>query len=116
RKVVSYPKKLSKKLCRSNTLSNKPPLLCGNKDIDTFIQDTKSRKQHCDDFVEWIPYSDINIDKTSIAKGLYSEIFVGKWEPLKQGEVVNHKESTNIDIVLKVLAESKNSKPEFLKE
>ncbi|CAG8779659.1 19414_t:CDS:2, partial [Cetraspora pellucida] len=115
RKVVSYPKNLSKKLCRSNTLSNKPPSSCGNKDIDTFIQDTKSRKQHCDDFVEWIPYSDINIDK-AIAKGSYSEIFVGKWEPLKQIEVVNHKESTNLDIVLKVLAESKNSKPEFLKE
>ncbi|CAG8668491.1 16148_t:CDS:2, partial [Cetraspora pellucida] len=112
RKVISYPKKL----CRSNSLSRQPSLSCGNDYIDTFIQNTVERKQHCDDFIEWIPFSDINIDKTPIAKGLNSEVFIGKWEPLKQSEVVDHKESTNVDIVLKVLRESKNFRPEFLNE
>ncbi|CAG8590845.1 8050_t:CDS:2, partial [Racocetra fulgida] len=60
-------------------------------------------KQHCDDFIEWIPYSNINIDKNPIAKGHNSKVFIGKWEE-------------SINIVLKVLKESKNFKSEFLNE
>ncbi|CAG8645534.1 14779_t:CDS:2, partial [Dentiscutata erythropus] len=75
-------------------------------------KDTISIKKHCDDFIEWIPFTDIEIKHIPIRKGDFSEIFIGKWKPLKQDEAVENKELINIDIVLKVFKGSEN----FLKE
>ncbi|RIB10937.1 hypothetical protein C2G38_2204792 [Gigaspora rosea] len=117
RKVIGYPRKI----CRSNSLSNRPFPSCGNEDIDAFIEDTKpkeeSKKEYCDYFLEWIPYSHIKLIKNDpIAEGNYSRVFIGEWKPLEQGdEVVDDKELIYIDIALKVLKESKNLGSECLK-
>ncbi|CAG8811168.1 40786_t:CDS:2, partial [Gigaspora margarita] len=116
--VIGYPRKI----CRSNSLPNRSFLSCGNEDIDAFIEDTKpkgeSKKEYCDYFLEWIPYSHIRLIKNDpIAKGNYSRVFIGKWKPLEQDdEVVDDKELINIDIALKVLKESENFGFEFLNE
>ncbi|CAG8834082.1 30796_t:CDS:2, partial [Gigaspora margarita] len=94
---------------------------CGNKDINAFIENTKpkeSKKEYCDYFIEWIPYSHIKlINNDPIAKGNYSKVFIGEWKPLEQGdEVVDDKELINIDIALKVLKESNNLGSVFLNE
>ncbi|CAG8733754.1 26279_t:CDS:2, partial [Gigaspora rosea] len=83
-------------------------LSCGNEDIDAFIEDTKpkeeSKKEYCDYFIEWIPYSHIKlINNDPIAESNYSQ----------DEEVVDDKELINIDIALKDLNESKNFGPNF---
>ncbi|CAG8564955.1 9874_t:CDS:2 [Dentiscutata erythropus] len=110
RKVIGY----TKKLCRTNLLPSKSSS-SGNENIDEFIKYTKSNKKHCDDFIEWIPYSDIEINNDPIVKGGFSKIFIGKWHPIKQDYgVVDDKELINI--ALKVLNGSKNLGPTFLNE
>ncbi|RIB08257.1 kinase-like domain-containing protein [Gigaspora rosea] len=98
--------------CRYNLLSKQPHLSCGNKYIDAFIQDTKSKRKHCDDFIEWIPCSEIEIYDL-IIEGGYSKIFIGKWDPLKRED---KKKLSNINIVLKVLKGSENFDLKFLNE
>ncbi|KAF0546325.1 serine/threonine protein kinase [Gigaspora margarita] len=116
-KVIGYPRKI----CRSNSFPNRPLPSCGNKDINAFIENTKpkeSKKEYCDYFIEWIPYSHIKlINNDPIAKGNYSKVFIGEWKPLEQGdEVVDDKELINIDIALKVLKGSNNLGSVFLNE
>ncbi|CAG8818844.1 16219_t:CDS:1, partial [Gigaspora rosea] len=84
--VIGY----TRKICRSNSLPNRPFLSCGNEDIDAFIEDTMlnrviyafiedtkpkedSKKEYCDYFLKWIPYSHIKLIKYDpIAEGNYS--------------------------------------------
>ncbi|CAG8437102.1 2128_t:CDS:10, partial [Scutellospora calospora] len=99
-------------------LSIKPLLLCENEYIDKFIQNTKSKNQYCDDFIEWIPCSDIK-KNDKIKRGGFSEVFSGKWIPFKQDEIGCNNEIVelpNVDIVLKVLKGSENFEPKFLDE
>ncbi|CAG8480977.1 20481_t:CDS:2 [Gigaspora margarita] len=94
KKVIGF----IKGLCRNNLLSKKPRLSCGNKYIDEFIQDTMSKRKHCDDFIEWIPCSEIEIYDLIIESG-NSKIFNGKWDPSKRED---KKKLSNINIVLKL--------------
>lgn len=118
--MIIVKKRLSdiqKKICRSNSLSKGQCLSSGNKEIDSFIQDTKSKKKHCDDFIEWIPYSSIVINDL-ITQGGFSKIFRGEWKPLVQFEITNNSQTSiqTVDVVLKVLNGSKIFKARFLTE
>ncbi|CAG8770009.1 7333_t:CDS:2, partial [Gigaspora margarita] len=78
----------------------------GNKDIDAFIKKTREESVTCDGFIEWIPIFDIQHIE-SLEQSGYSKIYSGRWNPF---------ELSSLNIILKVLKNSKDFDHKFLNE
>src|SRR5689334_18835981 len=111
RKIIGFPTEF----CRADLFSK-----YGNKqqskngDINAFIKKTKVVSVNCDDFVEWIPISDIeNIN--SLEQSGYSKICSGVWKPFKsRNKSIDEQEMPSLNVILKVLKSSQNFDNKFL--
>jgi hypothetical protein len=56
----------------------KNKLLSGNLKLDKFIKETQKNSKYCDDFIEWIPNSNIK-DIIYLTNGGNSKVYFGNW-------------------------------------
>ncbi|RIB10447.1 hypothetical protein C2G38_2043471 [Gigaspora rosea] len=83
----------------------------GNQDIDNLIKATHNKQFKYR--LEWIPFKDF-VDIKQIGSGGFSEVFTATWT---KGTLTGFKSrDENATVVLKVLKDSSNINPEFLKE
>ncbi|CAG8655059.1 4176_t:CDS:2 [Gigaspora margarita] len=91
RKFIGYPETF----CRRNFVSGSKKQ-CENQVIHDFLREIQSNSLFCNDFINWIPNSDVNYIKSHKKTG-FSEIFLGTWKPV-----------SSLNIVLKVFRDSRN--------
>ena len=53
----------------------------GNLILDEFIKETQLNSKHCDDFIEWIPHSNLENIKY-LTNGGNSKVYIGTWNLL----------------------------------
>src|SRR6266542_6280039 len=106
-RVISDPNQF----CRRQLLQSQWPQIkarstqtstsSGNLELDEFIEETQQNSKFCDDFVEWIPNSNLeNIEL--LTKGGNSKVYHGTWNLLLNMSLA----STNI--VLKAMRDPDN--------
>jgi len=117
-RVINYPNQL----CRRQFLPSQRPRVetrgiqinkqtspsrwtSGNSKLDEFIEETQQNSKFCDDFVEWIPNSNLENIKF-LTGGGNSEVYHGIWNLLLNISLASKKSSTNI--VLKAIRDSDN--------
>ncbi|GBB84323.1 hypothetical protein RclHR1_10940003 [Rhizophagus clarus] len=93
KRVISFPNNL----CRKQILSSIDNETSGNIKLDEFIKETQLNSKFCDDFIEWIPYSNLENIKY-LTSGGNSKIYFGNWLYNKS---LGSKSSLNV--VLKVI-------------
>ncbi|RGB38905.1 kinase-like domain-containing protein [Rhizophagus diaphanus] len=74
KKVISFPNNF----CRKQFLSSIDNETSGNINLDEFIKKTQLNSKFCDDFLEWIPYSNFENIKY-LTSGGNSKIYFGNW-------------------------------------
>lgn len=74
KKVISFPNNF----CRKQFLSSIDNETSGNINLDEFIKKTQLNSKFCDDFIEWIPYSNFENIKY-LTSGGNSKIYFGNW-------------------------------------
>ncbi|CAG8467736.1 26972_t:CDS:2 [Racocetra persica] len=97
KRFIGYPETFCRRKFR-------PQQECENPAIREFLQDIQENSAFCNNFIDWVPDSDVNYEK-SHRRNEFSEIFLGKWMPL-----------SSLNIVLKVLRDSRNIDHKFLNE
>ncbi|RHZ43821.1 hypothetical protein Glove_853g9 [Diversispora epigaea] len=80
----------------------------GNKNIDHFIENTRSKRNT----IEWVPFHHLH-DVEYIAKGGFSQIYKATWGKKNPDHITGLEEQ---QVVLKVLNNSQNVDKEFLNE
>ncbi|KAF0483841.1 kinase-like protein [Gigaspora margarita] len=81
--------------CRRNFVSRSKKQ-CENQVIHDFLQEIQSNSSFCNDFINWIPNSDVNYVRSHKKTGVL-EIFLGTQKPL-----------SSLNIVFKVFQDSQN--------
>ena len=76
-KMVNY----YSQFCRKHFLSHSQINTCGNVKLDEFIKETQLNSKYCDDFVEWIPRSNLE-NITYLTNGGNSKVYSGTWNLL----------------------------------
>jgi hypothetical protein len=74
----------------------------GNSKLDEFINDTQLTSKYCDDFIEWIPISNLE-NMEFLTNGGNSKVYCGTWNLLKMP--LNSKQLST-KIALKVIRDS----------
>ncbi|CAG8559294.1 15827_t:CDS:2 [Racocetra fulgida] len=97
KRFLGYPETFCRRKFR-------PQQECENPAIREFLQDIQKNSAFCNNFIDWVPDTDVNYEK-SHRKNEFSEVFLGKWMPL-----------SSLNIVLKVLRDSRNIDHKFLNE
>ncbi|CAB4443532.1 unnamed protein product [Rhizophagus irregularis] len=88
-KIMNYPNKLCRKQflppritstyeIQNSGTNNFFKLLSGNLKLDEFIKETQLNSKYCDDFIEWIPSSNLENIK-HLANGGSSKVYFGIW-------------------------------------
>jgi hypothetical protein len=94
KRVISFPNNLCRKQFLSSIDSNETS---GNFKLDEFIKETQLNSKFCDDFIEWIPYSNFeNIEY--LTSGGNSKIYFGNWLFNK-----SFASKSSLNVVLKVI-------------
>jgi hypothetical protein len=63
---------------KSESIGNGGSRTSGNSKLDGFIKETQLNSKYCDDFIEWIPYSNLENIKF-LTNGGNSKIYFGTW-------------------------------------
>ncbi|CAB4435992.1 unnamed protein product [Rhizophagus irregularis] len=93
KKVISFPNNF----CRKQFLSSIDNETSGNINLDEFIKKTQLNSKFCDDFIEWIPYSNFENIKY-LTSGGNSKIYFGNWLLNKSLASIS-----SLNVVLKVI-------------
>ncbi|CAG8757247.1 2863_t:CDS:2 [Dentiscutata erythropus] len=79
--IVSRKLNFSEPFCRRN-FTSRPEKKCENQVIHEFLQEIQLNSKYCNNFIDWVPNSDVNYIK-SHNRTENSEIFLGIWKPFK---------------------------------
>ncbi|EXX54523.1 Tpk2p [Rhizophagus irregularis DAOM 197198w] len=112
-KVKLYIVKLFKtksKLPKNKLIDNKTS---GSFILDEFIKETQLNSKYCDDFIEWVPHSNLeNIQY--LTNGGNSKIYFGTWNLLLNTSLASNQLSSKV--TLKVINDSDNINDHILNE
>ncbi len=110
-RVISDPNQF----CRRQLLQSQWPQIkarstqtstsSGNLELDEFIKETQQNSKFCDDFVEWIPNTNLENIKY-LTNGGNSNVYYGIWNLLLNISLASKKLSINV--VLKTIRDSDN--------
>lgn len=104
RKIINY----SGQFCRNQFLSTSQS--SKNNKLDKFIKETQKKSKYCDDYIEWIPRSNLENIKY-LEDGGNSKVFFGTWNLL-----LNMSLASSSNIALKAIRDSNNINDLILNE
>src|SRR5688572_1264790 len=109
-RIINYPNQLCRRQFlppsqRTCSVVNKFENKSGNLKLDEFIRETQLNSEFCDDFIEWIPHSNIKNIKF-LTNGGNSKVYCGTWSLLLTMPLTSKQLSTKI--ALKVIRDSDN--------
>ncbi|CAB5186073.1 unnamed protein product [Rhizophagus irregularis] len=102
--------KTKSKLPKNNLIDSKTS---GNFKLDKFIEETQLNSKYCDDFIEWVPHSNLENIKY-LTNGGNSKIYSGTWNLLLNMSLASNQLSSKV--ALKVINYSDNINDHILNE
>ena len=85
--------------------------------MDEFIKETLLNSQYCDDFIEWIPCSNLENIKY-LTNGGNSKVYIGTWNllPKQSFLLLNEPKQLSVNIALKAIKDSHKNNDNILNE
>ncbi|PKC73126.1 kinase-like protein, partial [Rhizophagus irregularis] len=124
-KVINYPNQLCRRQFLSSSRINEYSEIrsvqfndktSGNFKLDEFINETQLNSKYCDDFIEWIPHSNLENVKY-LTNGGNSKVYFGNWNlmlNMSLASIVSNQLS--FKVALKAINDSDNINDHILNE
>ncbi|PKK64563.1 kinase-like protein [Rhizophagus irregularis] len=124
-KVINYPNQLCRRQFLSSSQINEYSEIrsvqfndktSGNFKLDEFINETQLNSKYCDDFIEWIPHSNLENVKY-LTNGGNSKVYFGTWNlmlNMSLASIVSNQLS--FKVALKAINDSDNINDHILNE